>query len=40
MLSSRSILALAAMSLAASSAAFAADQPVIGLVTKTETNPF
>ena len=40
MFSSRSILAMAAMSLAASSAAFAADQPVIGLVTKTETNPF
>jgi len=41
--SPRSILALAALSLAAASAstaAFAADQPVIGLVTKTETNPF
>lgn len=40
MFSSRSILAMAAMSLAASTAAFAAGEPVIGLVTKTETNPF
>ena len=38
--SSRSILAVAAMSLVAASGAFAADQPIIGLVTKTETNPF
>ena len=40
--STRSILAMAAMSLTAvaASTAFAADQPVIGLVTKTETNPF
>ena len=42
MFSTRSILAMAAMSLTAvaASTAFAADQPVIGLVTKTETNPF
>ena len=35
----RSILCLAALSLAVSSA-FAAGEPVIGLITKTETNPF
>ena len=34
----RCILALAAASVAASTA-FAAGEPVIGLVTKTETNP-
>ena len=38
MFSKRSTLALAIVTLAAS--AFAADEPVIGLITKTETNPF
>src|SRR5580765_5178839 len=43
MFSKRSTLALATLSLAASLAApsaFAAGEPVIGLITKTETNPF
>lgn len=43
MFSKRSTLAVAIASLAASLAAgpaFAADEPVIGLITKTETNPF
>ncbi len=33
-------LILSALALSLSSAAFAADQPVIGLITKTDTNPF
>src|ERR1700704_108967 len=37
---SLSRLALSAVALTLGSAAFAADQPVIGLITKTDTNPF
>ncbi|RYY98659.1 MAG: sugar ABC transporter substrate-binding protein, partial [Comamonadaceae bacterium] len=38
MFSKRSTMALAIVTFAAT--AFAADEPVIGLITKTETNPF
>ena len=37
---SLSRLALSVIALAAAGVASAADQPVIGLITKTETNPF